>query len=71
MAKITFPVENEDDWIVCLGETRSVLDRCVACPLRVGRPVPVATCADCHLLTWMCGEREVAPPCTTGPGYLS
>jgi len=71
MATITLTVETEDDWIVCLGETRSIHDRYVACPLRAGRPVPVATCADCHVLTWMHDEREVAPPCTTGPGYLS
>lgn len=71
MATITRQAELDDDWIVCLGETRSVLDRCVACPLRAGRPVPVATCADCHVLTWMHDEREWAPACTTGAEYLS
>lgn len=63
----TTPIDVEEDWIVCLGETRVVRDGRVACPLRTGEPVPAAACAACRLLTWMHDEREWSPPCTTGP----
>jgi hypothetical protein len=55
----------EDDWIVCLGETRSVTDGMVACPRADGRQMPVSACAECHLLTWRHDEREARPSCTT------
>jgi hypothetical protein len=58
------PPAVEEDWIVCLGETRSVIDGMIACPLR-GRSVPVGLCGDCHLLTWRHDEREARPSCST------
>ena len=58
----------DDDWVVCLGETRLVSEGYVACPLRGGGLVLMATCADCHLLTWHHDEREMAgASCVVGP----
>lgn len=55
----------EEDWIVCLGETRTVTDGMVACPRRGGRRVAASTCADCHLLTWLHDERDLRSQCST------
>ena len=59
----------DDDWVVCLGETRLVVDGFVACPLRGGGTVLMEICADCHLLAWHHDEREIAgASCAVGPG---
>jgi hypothetical protein len=59
----------DDDWVVCLGETRLVSDGHVACPLRSGDPVLMETCAECHLLAWHHDERDIAgASCAVGPG---
>lgn len=71
MIAATLPTDLDEDWIVCLRETRTVRAGRVACPLRAGELVAAATCATCHLLTWVHDEREWAPPCTTGPEILN
>ena len=58
----------DDDWVVCLGETRSAADGLIACPMRGEVPVPMKTCGECHLLTWRHDEREMAgASCAAGP----
>jgi hypothetical protein len=63
----------DDDWIVCLGETRAISVGTVACPRAGGRLMRVETCDDCHFLEWHSGERDAEPPCATAdtPHYGS
>jgi hypothetical protein len=58
-------IDQEDDWIVCLGETREVRGGWVACPRLGSRLVRVDECDRCRLLTWRHDERDVRPPCST------
>ena len=55
----------EEDWIVCCGETRTVTDGAVACPMR-DKLAPVTQCLDCHLLSWVHDERSLRLSCTVG-----
>ena len=55
----------DEDWIVCLGETREVREGRVACPRAGHEPVSVEQCIACHLLTWHHDERDVRSPCAT------
>lgn len=64
---MTAPTPTEEDWVVCLGETRAVTDGVVACPMRGGEPVAVETCAECHLLSWHHDERSFGASCSVGP----
>jgi hypothetical protein len=56
----------DQDWIVCCGETREVVDGRVSCPRAGGDPVAVEDCAACRFLTWRHDERDARPPCTIG-----
>jgi hypothetical protein len=56
----------EDDWIVCLGQTRPVVAGRVACPDRA-ELMPLAVCLDCRHLAWRVGERDRPDPCSTEP----
>ncbi len=55
----------EEDWVVCLGETREVLDDRVRCPRSGGGLVPVEECATCRFLAWRHDERDARSPCDT------
>lgn len=55
----------EDEWIVCLGETRIACEDRVVCPMRGGNTVRVDECWECHVLAWRRDERDLADPCTT------
>jgi hypothetical protein len=59
------PPRLDEDWIVCLGETREVRDGWVACPRDGDELVSVERCVECHLLTWHHDERDARSPCAT------
>jgi hypothetical protein len=56
------------DWIVCLGEERSVADRHVACPAVRStdppRTVHVAECLTCRHLMAVSVDRQAAAMCS-------
>ena len=55
-----------EDWIVCLGEERAVLDGAVSCPRSPGRMTSVEHCVDCHLLMGRHDERSTSSACVAG-----
>lgn len=71
MTEAALSVNSDDDWVVCLGETRTVIGGAVPCPLRDERPVSVVQCAACHLLAWRHDERGLRPPCSTATVEVS
>lgn len=52
-------------WVVCRGETRSIDDAKVVCPLR--GPVTVAECLGCRLLVTSSAERGRGGWCAADP----
>jgi hypothetical protein len=58
----------EEDWIVCVGATHTVVDGLVACPLNGGRAVPVVECVSCRFLAWRHDERDGPASCATPEG---
>lgn len=64
-AGLAAPVAAPDEWVVCLGQQRAVVDGRVACPLLAGRRIDVESCADCRMLTWRTDERDRSVPCST------
>ncbi len=58
-------VTGAEPWIVCLDELRPIGPNGVACPLRPGAPVALATCLDCHLLVTLSAERSTLGWCAT------
>jgi hypothetical protein len=55
----------EEDWVVCMGETREVLNGRVMCPRSGGGRVPVEECSSCRFLAWRHDERDARFPCDT------
>jgi len=55
----------DEDWIVCLGETRTVLSGRVTCPLRGPRQASRRECAACRHLEWQRDERRHGATCST------
>ena len=53
-----------EDWIVCLGETRTVRSGQITCPLRPGRPTTRGECAACRHLEWQHDERRNGEACS-------
>lgn len=53
---------SEGAWVVCRGETRSVVHRSVACV--AGGRVPLSRCLDCRYLETISGERTQDRWCT-------
>ena len=60
----------EEDWIVCLGETRTVRDDSVACPRRDGAWIELRSCAECRLMAWQRNDRASRATCSTSPAPL-
>lgn len=58
MARVTM----DQAWVVCHGETRLVVRRAVACPLR--GHVPARICNACRYLVTSSGERLRGRSCT-------
>jgi hypothetical protein len=58
-------MEAEEDWIVCLGETRAVRSGRVACPLRGNQRTTRGACSACRHIEWQRDERRTGAGCST------